>query len=74
MGRTKTMITVTEVEYKNYQELYTIFEYDGHKAIEHEGYDVSEMDMDESQAYEINRYVTMQEDPELYIHNHFIQG
>ena len=44
MGRTKTMITVTEIEYKNYEELYTVFEYDGHKAIEHEGYDVSEME------------------------------
>ena len=30
--------------------------------------------MDESEAYEISRYVTMQEDPELYIHNHLLQG
>jgi hypothetical protein len=74
MGRTKTMITVTEVEYKNYKELYTIFEYNGERAIEFEGYDVSDMELDESQAYEVNRYVTMQEDPEQYIHNYFIQA
>ena len=65
MGRTKTMLTIREVEYKNYEELYTVFEYNGEvAAIEHEGYDVSNLKFDESELYEHGKTEVMTEDPE----------
>lgn len=73
MGRTKTMLTITEVEYKNFQEMYTVFEYNGEvAAIEHEGYDVSSMNMDEDEVYEHGKTEVMTEDPEQFIHNYFL--
>jgi hypothetical protein len=73
MGRTKTMLTITEVEYKNFQEMYTVFEYNGEvAAIEHEGYDVSSMKMDEDEVYEHGKTEVMTEDPEQFIHNYFL--
>ena len=73
MGRTKTMLTIKEVEYKNFQELYTVFEYNGEvAAIEHEGYDVSSMKMDEDEVYEYGKTEVMTDDPEQFIHNYFV--
>ena len=73
MGRTKTMLTITEVEYKNFQELYTVFEYNGEvAAIEHEGYDVSSMKMDSDEVYEYGKTEVMTDDPEQFIHNYFL--
>lgn len=73
MGRTKTMLTITEVEYKNFQELYTVFEYNGEvAAIECEGYDVSNLKMDSDEVYEYGKTEVMTDDPEQFIHNYFL--
>ena len=75
MGRTKefTTLRITEVEYKNFQELYTVFEYNGEvAAIEHEGYDVSSMKMDSDEVYEHSKTEVVTEDPEQFIHNYFV--
>ena len=73
MGRTKTMLTIREVEYKNSYELYTVFEYNGEvAAIEHEGYDVSNLKFDESELYDHGKTEVMTEDPEQFIHNYFL--
>jgi len=74
MGRTKefTTLTIREVEYKNFQELYTVFEYNGEVAIEHEGYDVSNLKFDESELYEHGKTEIVTQDPEQFIHNYFL--
>ena len=75
MGRTKefTTLRITEVEYKNFQELYTVFEYNGEvAAIEHEGYDVSSMKMDSDEVYEYSKTEVVTQDPEQFIHNYFV--
>lgn len=72
MGATSEMI-ITEFEYKNEVSPFTMFTIN-HEilAIEHEGYDVSLMDIDDSEVTEVSEFKIMNcTDPEDLINEHF---
>lgn len=72
MGATSEMI-ITEFEYKNEVSPFTMFQInDEVLAIEHEGYDVTLMDLDYSEATELSEFKVINcTDPEHYIEDYF---
>ncbi len=71
MELTKEMI-ITEFEYKRNEGNFTMFTVDNEiLAIEHEGYDVSLMDLDDSEMTPVSDITVKTSDPEEYIDCHF---
>ena len=66
-----TTINVTQFEYKNEEGIFTMFEYNNEKVIEHLGYDVSLTDIDPTESTPIKEYTVKTLDSENYIDNHF---
>tara|TARA_R100000544_G_scaffold22396_1_gene11142 strand:+ start:51 stop:275 length:225 start_codon:yes stop_codon:yes gene_type:complete len=72
MGATKEML-ITEFEYKNDEALYTMFQVNNELlAIEREGYDVSQMDFDDSEVTIVSEMTAKSTDVEGFIHEYFI--
>ena len=70
MGATKEMV-ITKFDYKNDEGFYTMFEYENQMAIEYNGYDVSLMDVDPSEAIILSEETVNVPNCEEYIDNHF---